>query len=229
MPRRVLLFIDDFNENLRVETLLKKVGFDVIGLVTEARLEDQVISFGPEAIVASGKGEKLSAMSVASRLKDQRSFSGAVILGFPPEVRVSPSELLRARVDRILDSPFRSEALLTNLAQVLRMDPGPLIEKYKKISAVEDFNPEPDGYQIVRGSPSESRVAKIKGDSREERYRQVVKQNGFDKAQTTFEKSSIRQRWNDLEKDWNVPYLAELRRLKVEFAKALFGLRKKKD
>lgn len=233
MSKRILLVIDDFNENRRIEADLRKVGFDVVGIMTEASLSDQILAFGPDVIVCSGQSEKLSALSVAAKLKDHRSFGGSVILGFSSKVKVTSQDLLRARVDRILDLPFRMEALVQNIAQLLRMDGDQLVEKLKRFKQADIGSASSENMQIIRGgneAPPQAENVRGKGssralpkaNSRDDRYRQIAKQLDIDKSSTTFQKASIKEHWQEVKKDFNLDFLDELKRLKVEFARALF-------
>lgn len=220
MTRRILLLIDDFNENRRIEALLRKIGFDVIGMVTETSLHEQILGFGPDIVVATGSGQKLSALSVASKLKEHRTFHGQVILGFPPGMRLTSQDLLKARVDRILDAPFRPDALIQAIAQLLKMDGAQLIEKYKRFNYEEEQKT--SDLKIVTGKIPKESIEIVKDLSRKERYERIVKQTHIDKRSTTFSKLSVRDHWKEVKKNWNMPFLEDLKRLKVEFAKALF-------
>lgn len=220
MTRRILLLIDDFNENRRIEGILRKVGFDVIGIVTDTSLHEQILAFGPDIVVAAGNTAKLSALGVATKLKEHRTFHGQVIIAFPPGQKITSQDLLRARVDRILDAPFRPEALIQAIAQLLRMDGSSLVEKFKKFN-FED-NEKPVDLKIVRGKVPTESIEIVKDLTRQERYQRILKQTHIDKNATTFSKNSVREQWNEVKKGWSANLMDDLKRLKLEFAKALF-------
>lgn len=220
MARRILLLIDDFNENRRIEGILRKIGFDVIGMVTEASLHEQILNFGPDIVVTSGATSKLSALSVATKLKEHRTFQGQVVLAFPPGQKLTSRDLLKARVDRILDAPFRPEALIQAIAQLLRMDGVQLVDKFKKFNFEEEAKV--SDLKIVKGKTAPEPVEHIKDLTRQERYKKILKHTHIDKNSTTFSKNSVREHWKEVKKSWNSKLLDDLKRLKVEFAKALF-------
>lgn len=220
MARRILLLIDDFNENRRIEGILRKVGFDCVGIQTDASLHEQILAFGPDIVVASGSSPKLSALNVANKLKEHRTFHGQVVLAFPAGQKLTSQDLLKARVDRILDAPFRPEALIQAIAQLLRMDGSQLVEKFKKFNFEE--GDKVSDLKIVKGKVAAEPVEHVKDLTREERYRRILKQTHIDKNATTFTKNSVREHWKEVKKGWNMNLLEDLKRLKTEFAKALF-------
>lgn len=226
MARRILVMIDDFNENRKVEAILRKVGFDVVGLVTESSLNEQILAFGPEVIVTSGQGPKLSAISIASKLKEHRTFHGQVILGFPSGTKITSQDLLRARVDRILDAPFRPEALIQAVAQLLKMDGTQLIDRLQKLHLPEDDGKRDHELQIVKGKHDSEPIEIVRNMTREERYRRIAKNTDIDKQSTTFSKNSVRDHWKEVKKSWNENAIDNMKRLKMEFAKALFSRKK---
>lgn len=221
--------IDDFNENRRLEAILRKVGFDVVGIITETSLSEQIVAFGPDVIVISGQSAKLSALSVAAKLKEHRTFQGQVILGFPSGVKITSHDLLKVRVDRILDAPFRPDALINNLAQLLKMDGPHLIEKLHKFHLDEGKNEDPvkGDLKIVKGEVAKESMEIIRNLPKEERYRRIARQTPIDISKTTFQKNSVRDHWNEVKKGWDFKFLEDLKKLKFEFAKALFSRAKK--
>ncbi|HRO68711.1 MAG TPA: hypothetical protein PL182_14150, partial [Pseudobdellovibrionaceae bacterium] len=80
---KVLLAYEDYSEMLTIQSVLKKVGFDVLTTSSEFSLSEQVLSFNPEIIIGYGKGPKVSTLGVGRRLKDMPRWTGRVILIFP--------------------------------------------------------------------------------------------------------------------------------------------------
>lgn len=171
-----MLLNDDFVENSRLEVLLKKVGFDVMALGTEAGLSDRILSFRPDLVVAAGSG-KVSPLSVGQKLKDNRSYSGSVILGVARDVRLNPQDLLKVRMDRLVETPFVEELLLRNLCEVLSLDAEAFIEKLRK-SQWTDAGVES---QMVKGSGEESARRSVTGSEPRSPNR-VVESGSSDQA-----------------------------------------------
>lgn len=58
--KKVLLCYEDFSEMTQVQTILKKIGFDVMVSSSEFSLPEQVLSFRPDLVIGCGKGTKVS-------------------------------------------------------------------------------------------------------------------------------------------------------------------------
>jgi len=245
MARRILLLNEDLLENNRLESILKKIGFDVSTLGTEVGLTEKILGFRPELIVVAGNSAKLSAIAVGGKLKEIRAFTGSVILGFPKEGgRLSPQDLLRTRVDRILETPFDADVLIRAICELLGMDADSHVDKLKRFSMQSAATDN----QFVRqdADPAEPSVIKItsrlSSAEREARFQKYVtrRQNSspndvdstgrlldhpdLDRkiSDTTFKRSEVRDKWAEVKKDWDPQKLAEQDDLKKDFAKALF-------
>lgn len=233
MSRRVLLISDDYVENSRTETLLKKVGFDVMAIGTEAGLADQVLSFRPDLVIATGTSAKVSALSVGVKLKEMRAFTGAVILGFPRGVKMNPMELLKVRMDRMLEAPFQPESLVRNVCEMLAIDAEACLEKLRKAQWSEGVTDS----QMVSGTGKENsqneanRVtpqasdrikSRITPEERKKRYDQAVRGLDIDPRETNLKRASARDKWAEVKKDWDLQKLEDQSELKKQFAGALF-------
>lgn len=206
---------DDYNEGLRVETILRKIGFDVMHLGSENSLDNEILGFRPEVVVAAGSTTHVSAVSVGIKLKKHRTFSGSVILGFPEDNKLPPDDLLKVRVDKIMSYPFDISKLIEILGHLLKVDSQPLLEKLKRF-AIE---------------VPEAKVRKVERrpiTSREEKYNSFVRNLDIDPSKTTFNKSDIKDKWSNVKKSWDFKTLEGLRDLKEQFVKALFTDKMKK-
>lgn len=239
MARRVLLLNDDYVENSRAEVVLKKIGFDVLGLGSEAGLHDKMISFRPDLVIASGSSAKVSAMSVGNKLKEGKGFAGQVILGFPKSSKLSPLDLLRVRMDRLLETPFAMDVLIRGICEVLALDAEAYLEKLKRLQ----WNESATEAQRVRGpsaSSSESEVlemtriptpgsedasaprSRMSPQERQERFDKAVAGLDINKSDTTFQRTAVRDKWAEVKKEWELASTDEQNELKKNFANALF-------
>lgn len=230
MGRRILLLNEDFSENSRIEGLLKKIGFDTSTLGGEVGLTEQILGFRPELIVVSGQSAKLSAISVGAKLKEMRAFTGLVILGFPKDGRLSTPELLKTKVDRILDTPFDVEALIRAICELLNLDADSHVEKLRKFTMVISGSESQSGRAYHdRASASVVKItSKLTSAEREARFSKYVTERSalpLDKnvSDTTFNRVEVRDKWAEVKKDWDPQKLAEQDALKRDFTRALFG------
>lgn len=219
----------------RTQTYLRKVGFDVYSITNELLLSEQVISFRPDLIVAYGKSQKVSSLSVGQRLRENTKYTGRVILVLPTGTRPTPVEMSRLRVDLLMESPVQPLRLIHAISRLTDVDPQPLMEKYSKAQLteaekIESINvkssdlPEQYGQTIhVSGRPEENLGSvKIEDPERVKKYERFTAGIQIDKSQTSHNKTLIKEKQTELKKGWDFDMLEELDRLKREFVGALF-------
>lgn len=134
---KVLLAYEDYSEMLTIQSVLKKVGFDVLTTSSEFSLSEQVLSFNPEIIIGYGKGPKVSTLGVGRRLKDMPRWTGRVILIFPAGMKTDPADLAKVRMDMALEAPLEVTRLLQVLGNYTGQDSRALVEKMMKAVAQE--------------------------------------------------------------------------------------------
>ncbi len=129
---KVLLAYEDFNELTLTESYLKRVGFDIVGISNEVLIQDQILSFNPEVIVAFGKNQKVSSFSVGQKLKDNHRYHGRVVIIVPKDVRPTASDMLKMKMDAIMEAPFAPEKLIQVLCRLCGHSADPFLEKLSK-------------------------------------------------------------------------------------------------
>jgi hypothetical protein len=166
---KVLLVYEDYADLMSVESTLKKVGFDVIGLSSEYAVSDQIISFNPDVVVGSGKGAKVSSLGVGKRLKEMTRWSGKAVLIFPAGFKPNPQDLIKLRVDMILEAPVAPLRIVQVLAKLLGQDESVLLEKLNKASHLESPGAKPLSPAAAQGKfTTENEAIFVKGTSPEE-------------------------------------------------------------
>ena len=153
---KILLIYDDYTELNAVQFTLKKVGFDCLGISTEFGTNQQVISFNPDIVVASGRGPKVSTVGVGRRLKEMPRWTGKAVLIFPAGHKPNPEELIKIRMDVVLEAPVETVRLIQVLAKLTHQDDQVLIEKLIKTMAQENTAKDPSF--IVGGKPTSESV-----------------------------------------------------------------------
>ncbi|QLY24203.1 hypothetical protein [Bdellovibrio sp. KM01] len=166
---KVLLVYEDYADLMSVESTLKKVGFDVIGLSSEYAVSDQIISFNPDVVIGSGKGAKVSSLGVGKRLKEMSRWGGKAVLIFPAGFKPSPQDLIKLRVDMILEAPVAPLRIVQVLAKLLGQDESALLEKLNKASHLESPTAKPLSPAAAQGKfTTENEAIFVKGTSPEE-------------------------------------------------------------
>ncbi len=152
---------------MSVESTLKKVGFDVIGLSSEYAVAEQMLSFNPDVVIGSGRGGKVSSLGVGKRLKEMARWPGKAVLIFPANFKPSPQDLIKIRVDMILEAPVAPLRILQVLAKLLGHDESLLLERLNKSMHVE--SPQKTGVTNVAGKAgTEAEAIYVKGSTESE-------------------------------------------------------------
>ncbi len=134
---KILLVYDDYAELTTVEFSLKKVGFDVIAVSSEFSIQEKLLSFNPEIVIAYGRGPKVTTVGVGKRLKEMSRWNGKALLIFPSGVKPNPEDLIRVRMDLLLEAPVPTVRLIQILAKMTNQDDQVLVEKLIKAAAAE--------------------------------------------------------------------------------------------
>lgn len=195
---------------IKHQTDLMKVGFDVVGIVNEALLSDQLITFRPDLVLTAGRGGRVSAAHVAQKLKENTRYQGLVVVMLLPQHRLSLDELAKVRMDALLELPVAFGKLLQVLAKQMHLDSVQLIDKYCKARLAEGAD------------PKEIQNIKSLTNDRAARFERAMAGVKIDATATSFEKSQVKARQLELKKDWDFKRLAEIDILKQQFVKALF-------
>lgn len=140
---RILLVYDNFQELTAVELVLKKIGFDVLGITSEFSLAEQLLAFNPQIVIAQGKSAKVSSAGVGRRLRESLRWDGQSILVFYADSKPQPSEILKMRMDVGLEYPVIPTQLVQVISQLAGLDSNQLLDKLIKSSNQEgDSNSE---------------------------------------------------------------------------------------
>lgn len=217
---KVLLVYEDFNLLTLTESCLKKVGFDIQGVSNEVLIQDQILAFNPNIIVASGKSQRVSIVSVGQKLKHDKHFRGQLLLIAPPGAKPTAQELLQMKFDAVMEQPVPPEKLIACLCRLSGMDSQPLLSKFAKARMSD-----PELEQKIRnlmGSSSGLHVDSFSDPVRAQKYNQIAKEHPISVHATSHQRADITKAQKELKKDWDFDKLEELDELKHQFAEALF-------
>ncbi|KHD87674.1 MAG: lipoprotein [Bdellovibrio sp. ArHS] len=164
---KILLVYEDYADLMSVEGTLKKVGFDVIGLSSEYSIAEQMLAFNPDLVVGNGKGGKVSSLGVGKRLKEMTRWQGKSVLIFPANFKPNPQELIRIRVDMILEAPVPPVRLVQVIGKILGHDEAVLLERLNKAMHVESPQKTAGGNIVGGKATTENEAIYIKGSVEE--------------------------------------------------------------
>lgn len=167
--RKILLVIEEYQELVAAENLLRRVGFDVLSLGKEVLLNDALLRFHPDMVIASLRGRFVEGMKVAMRVK-KLSPPPRVVLAYPYGTAPNLTPEQQAQVDALVLLPVKPTNWIRVVAQMSQMDPGPLLGKYQKLSTTRvtegaergDGHGLPDDLQILKGGHEPIQVTHVK-------------------------------------------------------------------
>lgn len=155
-----MLVIDDFNELVGLETLFRRLGFDVLSLGREVHVSEAILGFPPDLVIATGLGRHVDGLKLAPKLRYGSNVQPklVVLLPFtdPANEFGAPRDLSYADVDAVIETPFDLLAALKIVARLLNIDFEPLMQKYGKIVGANLFAP--DSMKIVKHAVQPTRM-----------------------------------------------------------------------
>lgn len=140
---RVLLVLDDYNELLYLQTLLKKLGFDVDGIQNDRNFSDTNLAFHPSLVIATAVGKRVNGIAMAEGLNKTKLMPKVILLAPPILVEKLKGKTID-NVDRIISSPVQAKEVLLCIAQICSLDPNVLMEKYRRIKKTLSPDHDPD-------------------------------------------------------------------------------------
>jgi DNA-binding response OmpR family regulator len=145
---RVFLVIDDYNELLYLQTLLKKLGFDTEGLQNTKKYADVSLGFNPHVLITTAHGRKVNGIDLIRTIQRPRGLPKIIAL-HSTEAPIIEDDVKGLGIDLILESPTSAKKLIMGLAQICDLDVSMLLEKYNKIRATVGDNAADDEMMII--------------------------------------------------------------------------------
>lgn len=136
---RVALVLDDYNELVYLQTVLRKIGVDVEGLQNVKKYEELSLGFNPQLLIVSAFGKKVHGLEFIKGLHRPRGVPKIILLN-TSQNPASKQELEASRVDLTLESPVNPKNLIHALAQLSHLDEQMLLEKFDKLQSSGALN-----------------------------------------------------------------------------------------
>lgn len=129
---RVLLLLEDYGELMFLQTLLKKIGFDVDGIQNPKALADHLLKINPDVLILTAFGKRVRGFEMASQIKRRAGLPKILLIrapGAPP--------LDDPGIYAWLDSPVGAQQVLDQLADLASLNKQVLQEKLQKMRQQE--------------------------------------------------------------------------------------------
>ncbi len=131
---KIMIVIEEFTELRTLETLLKKTGFDVLGLSKEIGVTESLLGFIPEFLIISSKGKSIDTEKVIVKVKKASPHCRvALVATFQAAATLTPK--MQQMADAVIDSPIDPVRVLQTMATLARLDAQVLMDKYQKLIA----------------------------------------------------------------------------------------------
>jgi len=227
---RVLMVLDDYGELMFLQTVLKKIGFDVDAIQNPQKFQDSLLGMNPDVLVMTAQGKRVKGLELSRTVRRAR--------GLPHIVLIRGTSLTKEEdlnVDAWLDSPVAALSLLNTIADLCGLNKEVLADKFVRLRLQE---PAPDEARVLRvGDDSNAtddmvsskqdpgNFGKLGGsslseDERKSRYSKFLKQEI--PVQEGFSVKQVQEQVKALRREENPDDLAELERQRKAFVEHLF-------
>lgn len=228
------MVLEDYGELMFLQTVLKKIGFDVDAIQNPRQFNDSLLTMNPDVLVMTSHGKRVRGLEMARTVKKNRSMPHIVLIRNSNQP-AEPEE----NVNLWLESPVGAISLLNALADLCGLNKEVLADKFTKLRLPDVGSPEArvldldeqasTHEEMQRGNEASGNfeplsTSTVTAEQRKERYQKFLKTDV--PKQAGFSVKEVQQQVRDLRQNENPDDLAELERERKAFVEHLF---KKKD
>lgn len=226
---RVLMVLEDYGELMFLQTVLKKIGFDVDAIQNPRSFQDSVLRMNPDVLVMTANGKRVKGHELSSGVKRTRGLPHVIL------IRTSGSpEVPDPNVGGWLTSPVGALNLLNMIGDLCGLNKDVLAEKFGKLRLQEQASEqearvlsldekEVEQLKIAEESSGNFRAFQdttASAAARKERYKKALDQER--PAHIGFSVKQVQDQVKNLRRDENSDDLAELERQRKAFVEELF-------
>jgi hypothetical protein len=129
---RVLMILEDYAELMFLQTVLKKIGFDVEGLQNPALMDASILRLNPDLLIMTAHGKRVNGVHLSRMVKRLKGLPHIILMraqGGP----IDPDP----NIEGWVESPVVFPVLLRAISDVCELDYAALDEKFGKLKAKE--------------------------------------------------------------------------------------------
>ncbi len=134
---RILLVIDDYNEMIYLQTLLKRLGVDVEALNNSRSFSETLLGFNPKLLIMTAHGKKINGLQLAQNVTKRKGIPSIMLLKSASQF-FKPHELDDPHLDLVLDSPVNVLQLIKAVATLCELNIDQLTEKLHRVMAPDE-------------------------------------------------------------------------------------------
>lgn len=188
---RVLMVLEDYGELMFLQTVLKKIGFDVDSTQNPRKFNDSLLAMNPDILLMTAAGKRIRGVELSTQVRKQRGLPKIILIrtgGF------SQDSVKDAEIDGWLESPVAAPDLLDKIAELCHLNKQILQDKLLKLRMSET-------------SEEQARVLKLEGEEHGGTLDKSVQSSGnFGTLKASTMSSNERQsRYNQFLKDNDAP------------------------
>jgi hypothetical protein len=129
---RSLMVLEDYGELMFLQTVLKKIGFDVDAIQNPRGFNDSLLRMNPDILVMTAFGKRVKGLELSRGVKKVRDLPHIVLLrSSGQEAEEDPG------IDRWLEAPVGALSLLDCIADLSHLNKNVLQEKFQKLHLQE--------------------------------------------------------------------------------------------
>jgi DNA-binding response OmpR family regulator len=130
---RVLMVLEDYGELMFLQTVLKKIGFDVDSTQNPRKFSDSLLSMNPDILLMTAVGKRIKGLELASQVRKQRGHPKIILIRTGALGKESAKD---AEIDGWIESPVAAPDLLDKIAELCNLNKQILQDKLLKILSI---------------------------------------------------------------------------------------------
>lgn len=229
---RVLMVLEDYGELMFLQTVLKKIGFDVDSTQNPRKFSDSLLSMNPDILLMTAVGKRIKGLELASQVRKQRGHPKIILIRTGALGKDSAKD---AEIDGWIESPVAAPDLLDKIAELCNLNKQILQDKLLKLRMNEGgevdarilkLEGEEPGGTLDKSAQSAGNFGVLKASTmssvdRQARYNQFLKDNEAPPS-AGFGFKDVQEQVKALRKEETETDLADLERERRAFVEHLF-------
>lgn len=221
VARKILIVMESYHEMSNMESILRKIGIDTMGLQKTLMINEKIVSFAPDIVALQSTGQRINGVELIKKIKRRRGIPKILFLN-----QHGVSEVPTGG-DAAYEMPFDPLSFLDTCGKLLGMNVEPLREKYLKLfssdSSSQDKSPGQSGARKDNSAGS-FYVKTLGGGSNANGNRMSYKdqtKNVSISVKQTVDRNKV-QDYVNREKNTVIPNEEDLDESRRDFARSLF-------
>lgn len=217
-----MLILEEVKEMLFLEAFLRKFRFDVQSIKTNVAVMDKYLSFRPDLIIVTARGQKINGIDLAKKINPKHE-NVKIFLSISSAQKVKPTDLKDLVVAGYIESPTNPMKCLEMIAQHLKLDLNSLKESFEKQGKASEKTKDSSGPTWVKGGKSTEEAIEVKSRETASKVESKYLKNKFldfdEPKQQKLDRERIQKEMGRIRKEGEEPELDEARK---EFVRQLY-------